>query len=86
MTNEQKSEQLGIKHTSSITTNGLKTYHIGCYFACLEMAEWKDEQLKQTLMRFFKYLDKRGFLDKDLQCDTEHQVETFLSQFNNQNN
>ena len=51
--------------------------------ACLEMAEWKDSQLKQTLMQFFKYLDKRGFLDPMLQCDPEHQIDTFLEQFNN---
>lgn len=48
------------------------------------MTKWKDKQLKQTLMQFFHYLDKRGFLDPMLQCDPEHQIDTFLEQFNNQ--
>lgn len=50
------------------------------------MTGWEDKQLKQTLIEFFQYLRKRGFLDPMLQCDPEHQIDTFLEQFYNQNN
>jgi len=40
------------------------------------------EETKQTLMRFMHYLNRRGFIAEDAQFDTEHQVDTFLDQFN----
>ena len=33
---------------------------------------------KCLLLEFFRYLEKRGFIDESLQYDTEHQVDTFL--------
>lgn len=48
------------------------------YKCAMEMAEWKDEQMKQTLIDFMHYLDKRGFFRDDLCCDIEHQVDTFI--------
>lgn len=33
---------------------------------------------KCLLLEFFRYLEKRGFIDASLQYDTEHQVDTFL--------
>ena len=36
---------------------------------------------KDLLMRFMWWLDKRGFIKDDLQFDTMHQVETFLSMY-----
>ena len=38
---------------------------------------------KQDLLDFFRYLERRGFLREDLQCDPEHQVETYLRDFCN---
>lgn len=35
----------------------------------------------KELLEFYRYLDKRGFLREDLQCDPEHQVETYLRDF-----
>lgn len=52
----------------------------GCNRFCdaLEMAEWKDEQTKQLIIEFSKWLNERGFFKEDLQCDLEHQARTFL--------
>lgn len=36
----------------------------------------------KLLMRYTKWLDRRGFFREDLQCDFEHQIETFLKDFN----
>ena len=36
---------------------------------------------KDLLMRFMYWLNKRGFINEDLQFDTMHQVETFLSMY-----
>jgi len=36
---------------------------------------------KQDLLDFFRYLERRGFLREDLQCDPEHQIETYLNDF-----
>lgn len=38
---------------------------------------------KDILMRYTRWLNRRGFFREDLQCDFEHQIETFLSDFNN---
>lgn len=37
-----------------------------------------DTDDKCLLLEFFRYLEKRGFIDASLQYDTEHQVDTFL--------
>lgn len=56
--------------------------HGDCEFevmsASIEMAEWKDEQTKQLIIEFSKWLNERGFFKEDLQCDLEHQARTFL--------
>lgn len=49
-----------------------------CYNSALEMATWKDEQMKQILVDFMHYLDRRDFFHDDLCFDIEHQVETFI--------
>ena len=36
----------------------------------------------KLLMRYTKWLDRRGFFREDLQCDFEHQIKTFLKDFN----
>ena len=41
--------------------------------------------LKSTLTKFFNYLEKHGFIKDDLVFDTEHQIDTYIEQFNNQN-
>lgn len=46
--------------------------------AILKMAEWKDGQMKKTLIDFMHYLDRRDFFHDDLCFDIEHQVETFI--------
>lgn len=38
--------------------------------------------VKATLMRYTRWLDRRGFFREDLQCDFEHQIDTFLEDFN----
>ena len=48
------------------------------YSSAMEMAEWKDSQLRDILLSYTKWLDKRGFFAEDLQCDFEHQIDTFL--------
>lgn len=37
----------------------------------------------KELLDFFNYLERRGFLRDDLQCDPEHQIETYLNDFCN---
>ena len=37
----------------------------------------------KELLDFFKYLDRRGFLREDLQCDPEHHVMVYLRDFYN---
>ena len=34
---------------------------------------------KQELLNFFNYLERRGFLREDLQCDPGHQVESYIA-------
>lgn len=67
----------GISHDKS-------TYHSGLYHGAIEMGDFKDakhrSEIKRTLVKFMKYLEKRGFIDESLQYDTEHQVDTFLEQ------
>ena len=46
----------------------------------------QNKRLKSTLTQFFNYLEKRGFIKDDLVFDTEHQIDTYIEQFNNQNN
>ncbi len=48
----------------------------------LRVLEYKDEQVKEPLIRFMHYLERRGFIADDIVYDTEHQVDTFLTQFN----
>ena len=36
----------------------------------------------ELLKRYTKWLDRRGFFREDLQCHFEHQIETFLKDFN----
>ena len=37
----------------------------------------------KELLDFFKYLDRRGFLREDLQCNPEHHVIVYLRDFYN---
>lgn len=39
-----------------------------------------DMETKEILLKFMKWLEKRGFIKEDLCYDTEHQVETFVNQ------
>lgn len=48
------------------------------YCGAMMMAVWKDKQMRDKMLRFFKWLDERGFIREDLQFDYEHQLETFL--------
>ena len=38
---------------------------------------------KQELLDFFRYLERRGFLREDLQCNPEHHVMVYLRDFYN---
>lgn len=46
---EEKAKMFANKHTHSFTRSGQHTYHIGAYFACLEMAAWKQQQIIEWL-------------------------------------
>lgn len=37
---------------------------------------------KELLKRYTLWLDRRGFFREDLQCDFDHQIQTFLNDFN----
>lgn len=39
-----------------------------------------DEKTKSKLLEFMRWLEKRGFIKDDLCYDTEHQVDTFVTQ------
>ena len=49
----------------------LRDYYVDSKYA-------DDSADKCLLLEFFRYLEKRGFIDESLQYDTEHQVDTFL--------
>ena len=50
--------------------------------ASLEIAQWKDEQLPQVLLRYTKWLERRGAFEPELCIDWKHQIDTFLKDFN----
>ena len=75
ITNEEKAMDIGDNYYDND-----KSYT--AQEAALEMAEWKDEyfneMLKETLLNYTIWLDKRGAFREDLCIDWEHQIETFL--------
>ena len=73
MTNEKKVKELYQKWCNSETIDGSILRDL-----LREMAEWKDKQMKSTLVEFMGYLNKREFFCDDLCFDTEHQVDTFI--------
>lgn len=48
----------------------------------IELNNLNRTKRKLLLWKFFNWLNRRGFLNPDLQCDPEHQIETFLNQYN----
>lgn len=58
--------------------------HSALYSGAMAMGDWKDTQhradVRRTLLKFMRHLERRGFIDGELQYDTEHQVDTFLEQ------
>ena len=48
------------------------------YCGAMLMAKWKDSNMREKMLRFFKWLDRRGFLAEDSEVDFEHQLDTFL--------
>ena len=48
----------------------------------MKMAEWKDSQIKDVLLKYTLWLNRRGFFAEDLQCDFKHQIDTFLEMSN----
>lgn len=45
---------------------------------CKELDD--DEKTKSKLLKFMKWLEDRGFIKDDICYDTEHQVDTFVTQ------
>ena len=41
---------------------------------------YEKKETKEILLKFMRWLEKRGFIKEDLCYDTEHQVETFITQ------
>lgn len=44
----------------------------------------RNDVLKDTLVRFMAYMQRRGFFDPEAQFDFDHQAETFIEQFNHE--
>ena len=80
MTNEEKAEEIiqvsDTKYVYDIVD--YKSLEIALKDDLMEMAKWKDEQMKSTLVDFMGYLTKRGFFCDGLCFDTEHHVDTFI--------
>lgn len=74
MTNEEKAKEI-VKNTSYLPN---LTEYEAMTFVAMEMAKWKDKQIKKKLVDFMQYLNKRDFFHDDLCFDIEHQVETFI--------
>ena len=51
-----------------------------CYEAAKEMAEYKDKQIPEIMLKYTEWMAKRGFFAEDLCVDFEHQIKTFLEQ------
>lgn len=45
-----------------------------------ELSRKTDAQQKENMLKFMRWLEKRGFIKEDLCYDTEHQVDTFINQ------
>lgn len=73
MTNEQKANEICKKHI-------FDSNHFDC---CMEMAQWKDEQLPEWLTAFAIHLQRRGAFRDDLCMDFEHEAQSFIEMQNN---
>lgn len=82
MKNEEKARDILDRHYGYKVMAGTDLWFTKQYqdrFAhLLEMAEWKDSKIRDILFSYTKWLNKRGFFREDLQCDFEHQIDTFL--------
>lgn len=76
MTNKEKVRELARKHQGTVSD----AQYLQMKYALEKMAEWKDGQQKDNMIKFMRWLEKRGFIKEDLCYDTEHQVETFIEQ------
>lgn len=75
MKNEEKAKEIANKY---VALGFDCTFTSERYEAAMEMAEWKEKQIKEILLAYTKWLDKRGFFQEELQFDFKHQIETFL--------
>ena len=76
MTNEEKADKICEKYgVSKVFPTEDECI---AYSSAMEMAEWKDSKIRDILLSYTKWLDARGFFAEDLQCDFEHQIDTFL--------
>lgn len=77
MKNEEKAKRIVDRiFESGFNTN--RTFYDMALNSAMEIAEWKDSQIGNILMKYTLWLDKRGFFAEDLQCDFGHQIDTFL--------
>lgn len=76
MKNKEKISELSRKHQGNMTD----AQYLQMMYAIEEMSEWKDAQNKENMLKFMRWLEKRGFIKEDLCYDTEHQVDTFINQ------
>lgn len=67
---------------STLNTNRCEPYPNGLVRNDSDWDEFREQANVELLMRYTKWLDRRGFFREDLQCDFEHQIETFLNDFN----
>ena len=81
MKNEDKEKAKQIAEESQYLSDFPHDYH-SVEYGAMKMAEWKDSKIRDILMAYTLWLDKRGFFAEDLQCDFEHQIETFLEMSN----
>jgi hypothetical protein len=68
--------------TQMLNTNRYEQYPNGLVRNNSNWDEFREQANVELLMRYTKWLDRRGFFREDLQCDFEHQIETFLNDFN----
>jgi len=83
MKNEEKVQQIiggGCNRQDCHECGGSLSVAEGCveFIHLKEMAEWKDYQIRDILLKYTLWLNKRGFFADGLQCDFGHQIDTFL--------
>ena len=69
--------------TQTVNTDRHEPYPNGLVCNDSDWNEFREQPNEFDLLkRYTKWLDRRGFFREDLQCDFDHQIETFIKDFN----